>query len=610
MADRRADRTKPALFAALLALLLLDAAWLGWGERLELAAGDRLLARHAATRAPDPDVVVVTIDERSLEALAPEFGRFPWPRSAYAELAEGLVAQDAAAVVLDITFTEADVNNPDADAWFVETFTKDPRLFLPMVRLDPAADGAADALALDAHGEALGFARTDAAVAGARVALQLPFEQVAFAGRTGAINFLPDDDGIGRRYHVDLEAHGWLIPSLPARVVRALGGATPEARTVDIHWRGASGARPRRSFSDVLAALRAGEDAGVAGRIVVVGSDAQGMGDVRATPLDPLQPGVEVLAAAIETLRNGDALRRPPAPTASALALLMLGLVLALSLRGASPLRLGAALALATPLAAGAAYAAFDSDLRLPWLQPVLWGWLGVAGSAGADWVRERRARLETQQIFSRFVDARVVAQLVGAPGAALDRAGEQREISVLFSDIRGFTHFSETRPPAEVVAMLNRYFSRQVEVVFRHGGTIDKFIGDAIMAFWGAPVADPDHAKNAVAAALEMARVADEFAAELAAQGAPFGIGVGIHSGSAVVGFIGSENRLDYTAIGDTVNLASRIEGATKGVATVLVSDATRRLCGDAFSFEARGTFKVKGRDAEVDLFEPRARA
>ena len=147
---------------------------------------------------------------------------------------------------------------------------------------------------------------------GARVALQLPFEQVAFAGRTGAINFLPDPDGIGRRYHVDLEAHGWLIPSLPARVVRALGGTTPAARAVDIHWRGAAGARPRRSFSDVLAALRAGEDAGVAERIVVIGSDAQGMGDVRATPLDPLQPGVEVLATLIDNSVNRSSVGEVP----------------------------------------------------------------------------------------------------------------------------------------------------------------------------------------------------------------------------------------------------------------------------------------------------------
>jgi len=609
VAERPLDRTKLALFAALLALLLVDAVWLGWGGRLELTAGDRLLARHAASRAPDPDVVVVTIDERSLETLAPEFGRFPWPRSAYAELAEGLVAQGAVAVVLDVTFTEADVNNPDADAWFVETFSKDPHLFLPMVRLDPAADASPDALSLDEHGAALGFARTDAAVPGARVALQLPFEQVAFTQRIGAINFLPDADGVGRRYHVDLEAQGWLIPSLPARVVRALGGRPPEARDADIHWRGAFRARPLNSFSDVLARLREGADAGVTGRIVVVGSDAQGLGDFRATPLDPLQPGVEVLAAAIETFKNGDALRRPPPGTTTLLSLVALALIYWFSQRGASPLRLGAALAVATPLAAGVAYAAFADDRRLPWLQPVLWGWFGVAGGAGADWVRERRSRLQTELTFSRFVDSRVVAQLIGSPGAALDRAGEQREISVLFSDIRGFTHYSESRPAAEVVAMLNRYFSRQVEVVFRHGGTIDKFIGDAIMAFWGAPVADPRHAEHAVAAALEMARVADEFATELAAQGAEFGIGIGIHSGNAVVGFIGSENRLDYTAIGDTVNLASRIESATKGVATVLVSDATRGLSGDAFAFEARGTFKVKGRDAEVDLFEPRAK-
>ena len=169
----------------------------------------------------------------------------------------------------------------------------------------------------------------------------------------------------------------------------------------------------------------------------------------------------------------------------------------------------------------------------------------------------------------------------------------------------------SESRTPEQVVAILNRYFTLQVEVVFRHGGTVDKFIGDCIMAFWGAPLDDPDQAKHAVAAALEMAEVLLDFRKDLGADLAEvFDVGIGIHTGQAVVGFMGSENKLDYTAIGDTVNLASRIEGQTKGVARVLVSAATKERCGGAFDFEPRGTYKVKGRAQPVDLFEPREKA
>jgi adenylate cyclase len=143
--------------------------------------------------------------------------------------------------------------------------------------------------------------------------------------------------------------------------------------------------------------------------------------------------------------------------------------------------------------------------------------------------------------------------------------------------------------------------------VIFRNGGTMDKFIGDAIMAFWGAPVDDPEQARHAVEAALEMCDTLLEFKQQLGEAGEHFDVGIGIHTGPAVVGFIGSENRLDYTAIGDTVNLASRIEGQTKGVARVLVSEETHRLCGEAFDFSDHGFYKVKGRTQEVQLLEPR---
>nr|WP_265584019.1 adenylate/guanylate cyclase domain-containing protein [Chitinimonas koreensis] len=208
--------------------------------------------------------------------------------------------------------------------------------------------------------------------------------------------------------------------------------------------------------------------------------------------------------------------------------------------------------------------------------------------------------------MFQRFLDPRVVGDLVARGEIDTGAIAESREITVLFSDIRGFTTLSETRSPEAIVSLLNRYFSTQVEIIFRHGGTLDKFIGDAIMAFWGAPVHDPDHARHAVAAAIEMSQALVRFKAELTDLGQDFDIGIGLNSGPAVVGFVGSNDRLDYTAIGDTVNLASRIEGQTKGVARVLVAESTRLAAGEAFAYRDCGLHHVKGREQEVRLFEP----
>jgi len=181
-----------------------------------------------------------------------------------------------------------------------------------------------------------------------------------------------------------------------------------------------------------------------------------------------------------------------------------------------------------------------------------------------------------------------------------------EKEVTIFFSDIRGFTDFSEGHTPEEVVSMLNEYFEVMVKIINDNGGVVDKFIGDAIMAVWGAPVSDPEHARKAVAAALDMSKALEQFKRELGGDLA-FDIGIGLNSGKAVVGFIGSNERLDYTAIGDVVNLASRIEGETKGVARVLVSDATRQLCQSNFVFEPKGLHHVKGREQGVNLYEPK---
>jgi adenylate cyclase len=428
------------------------------------------------------------------------------------------------------------------------------------------------------------------------------------------INFLEDPDGVGRRYYLRSDAYGWEIPSLPARVAQDLGYEVPEGESILLAWRGGVGTFKHVSYSDLH------RDFGRKNRerpadefrdkIVIVGTAASGLHDLRVTPIASLYPGAEIIATALDNLKNGRWMTRAPEAVPVALALALIGLRLLAFGRRWNAARLAAVLGLASALLAWASYGAVGRGSLVPVLEPLLFAWAFFFAASLIEYLREKRTREQAVKLFSRFLNPQVVSQLVDQGATPESLSGQEKEVTVLFSDIRGFTTHSETHTPGEIVALLNRYFDRQVEVVFRHGGTLDKFIGDCVMAFWGAPVARPDHARAAVAAALEMVEVLEAFKRELAAQGSDlaeaFDVGIGVHSGRAVVGFIGAERKLDYTAIGDTVNLASRIEGLTKGVSRVLASRDTAEACGSAFDFAPRGSYKVKGRTQEVELFEP----
>jgi adenylate cyclase len=340
---------------------------------------------------------------------------------------------------------------------------------------------------------------------------------------------------------------------------------------------------------------------------VIIGSAASMLQDLRVTPLSSLYPGVEILATAIDNLKNGRWMRRAPVFVPMSLAALLVLPLFGLFRARRHVMESGAGLALVSALLLGASYFSLGAGLLLPVLVPLLFAWLYYLFGALLAYLHEMKTRQEAVRLFSRFLNPNVVKRIVEQGETIESLSGKTCKVSILFSDIRGFTTLSETRPPQEIVSLLNRYFSRQVEVIFRHGGTLDKFIGDCIMAFWGAPIEDESHARHAVAAALEMEQVLRDFKAELGEAGRSFDVGIGINSGTAVVGFIGAEQKLDYTAIGDAVNLASRIEGLTKEAgARILVSRETMEACQGSPGFASRGSFKVKGRAQEVELFEP----
>jgi adenylate cyclase len=601
------NASKCALFAVMLVLAAVELFALQWLKPLENHVLDSFVRQQAAKVMPDPEIVIVNIDDASLASMEEVAGSWPWPREVHGDLLRGMQRQKPKAIVFDLAFTERDLYRPDSDRAFNAALEGNTNVYFPLVRLPPQMDSAGDRA--DEVAPLLGIKRTARANPEARIALHPPKAVDAAFWRTGTINFSKEDDGIGRRYDLYIDADGWQIPSLPARVAADLHYPIPPGPDMLLAWSGSLRGHTRIPYAalyhdfDREHGLRLPNE--LTGKIVIIGSDASTMNDLRATPISSLYPGVQILATAIDNLKNRRAMHRVPS-WAVGLGTLASMLVLLWHFVSSHNLveRVTLPLVAMTLLIVAGMWWGAGRLVLVPAVSALILVWTYFFLGALQNYLSERKSRLATEQMFSRFVNPHVVKELV--TNGTLLREGESREITVLFSDIRGFTTLSENRTPQEVVQLLNRYFTLQVEVVFRHGGALDKFIGDCIMAFWGAPLDDPQHARNAVSAALEMAEVLHKFKVELGREDADFDVGIGIHSGPAVVGLIGSDQRREYTAIGDTVNLASRIEGLTKGVSRILVSEATMKLCGSSFSFTPYGAFEVKGRAQQVHLFGP----
>ena len=604
---RRALHAALGLLLAALALAELQGPRLL--EALDNRFGDVLLRWHAQGRVPPQDVVIIDIDQPSLKdpQMFELAGAWAWPRVIHAELITALARQQPRAILLDLILSPPDRFRPENDAALAEALAFE-RAYVPMVLLEDSAQQAPLALAPPAMGIRPGpGARPDA-----RYGIDGPTALPPEVWRTGYINFIKDDDGIGRSTELGRDVQGWWIPHLLGRVAHDLGLPQPPQPRFRLHWYGRE--FTRIPYARAYLATQTGDGQlpfDARGKVIIIGATASGLHDFVPTPVAATTPGPFVLATGVANLAQGDWLRPAPAWASPALAL---GLVAALGLAFAARLPQAATMAgfaLAVLLALAGALAALQAQVYWIPVSALVLGGVALLAFGLLSARLEMAQRRHVQAMFARFVDPRIATALSEPAQVAQAQVSASREVTVLFSDIRGFTSLSEHRRPEEIVALLNRYFEMQVEVIFRHQGTLDKFIGDAIMAFWGAPMAQPQHAVLAVQAALGMAEALERFAGDLAREdpAVRFAIGIGVHTGPAVVGFLGTPRRLDYTAIGDTVNLASRIEGCTKGVATVLVSEATRAQCGEAFDFIDRGAFEVKGREQAVRLFEPRPR-
>jgi adenylate cyclase len=581
--------------AALVAGLL---AATGVFERLELKALD-LLFLLRGPHVPSPKIVIVGVDYESLQVLG---SSWPWPRRYHARLIERL--REARAIGLDFLFTQD--SDPGQDRSLAE--------------------------AARAAGNVVWASHFSLAKEG-RFVVESQVEPIpalrAASPDFGYVNFPLDRDGVVRRvaplklYHdrvfrsfslVVLERAGLARSVVTASGIRqgTDGPMVPvdKESAVLINYAG-----PPRSFRQfpyhrVLRGEVPPET--FRGKLVLVGGVSSTLMDSFVTPFfSPLfgneqMAGVEVHANVIDTMLAGRYLTRAAAWVNAAVLLVLGGVV------GASAATLRARWAIALSAALGLGHAAWGVGSFLTkgyWLNivaPAATIPLALACAGIYRFVREEQLKGVVKRSLERYVSVEVAREILER-GDEVELGGIRRRITVAFCDIRGFTTLSEHRSPEEVVDLLNRFFTRISRPILRHGGTLDKYIGDAIMAFWGAPMAREDDPIRSVRCALEMLRESAAFSVELEAQGeAPLTIGIGINTGWAIVGNIGSPDRMGYTAIGDTVNIASRLQDLTKEHrADLLISDSTFKEIDDLFEAEWIGLVSVKGRTEPVGVYK-----
>lgn len=546
---------------------------LGFARGLDLRLQDAFLTKQRA----NSDIVIVAIDNKSIQ----ELGVWPWPREFHAELIDKLLIAQVEAIGYDVTFSET--SNTVSDQALADSLAR-------------AKEKTHIVLAGEAVielNEETGFQATS---------LLLPLAQFAdLVDGFGPTTLLPDADGVVRAAPLAVQKNGELV----AFFAPVITEQEVVSQIYQIPFVGDAGSYSTVSFVDVLKGRV--EQNVLAHKLVLVGATAPDLHDEYLTPFrgNGATPGVEIQANIIQGLRQAREIMSLSTTERSSL-IFLLGL-LVIGLSAVLRLRLSIAINSAMLLAYFiVAFALTSEDILLPGLMPVtlLIGLTGV--DIIARYKEEFSRRAFVQKAFGHYISPKMVEQLVQGD-VPLELGGVKKELSILFSDIRGFTSLSEKLSPEELVSLLNEYLDTMTQVILEEEGTVDKYIGDAIMAFWGAPIPVKNHHEKAVRAALRMKHALAELQRRWALAGKPkINIGIGINSGLVVVGNIGSTKRFDYTVIGDNVNLASRLEGLTKLYElTLLITQATRQHLPENIVTRPIDFVAVKGKKEPVRIFE-----
>ena len=600
------------------------------------------------TRQP---VAIVDIDERSLAQV----GQWPWPRTRIAELIARLSAQGTVVTGFDIVFSEPDrlsppriaADNPSIPDTIRESLSAMPSNEAAMAKAmqssrvvlgetisrareancDPQADG-------ETPHAAVGPDPKGSLVAFTRLVRNLETLTAAAAGR-GLFTANPDPDGVFRRVPLVFNACDSLRLTLTLEMLRIATGGKPFLLRSDAAgissvnvggvaiptdqlgrlWPWFSQTQPARyvSATDVLSgSLPAGR---LAGHLVIVGTSSVGLEDYRATPIDAAMPGVEIHAQILETILTGQYLVRPNYAIGMELVFVGIAGLLAIIILpwiGAVRAALAAIIA-ASAFGAGSYFAFTEYRLLIDPTYPIGATLTLFVAMATGNYIREEFERRRIRSAFGQYLAPAMVEKLESDP-ESLNLGGELRELTILFTDVRGFTALSESykSDPEALTHLMNEFLSVMSEAIIEHVGTVDKYMGDAIMAFWNAPLETPDHELHACHAAIAMQANVKELNRRRLENwqdgDLPFHeivVGVGVNSGDCVVGNMGSAMRFDYTAIGDTVNLASRLEGQSKpfGVPIVL-GQATALAVQDEVAVLEIDKIRVKGKGEPEHIY------
>jgi adenylate cyclase len=596
-------------------------------------------------------VVIVDIDEASLKAV----GQWPWPRTTVADLVSHITALGAVAIGFDIIFAEPDRMSPAiAERSFrgidpetrakLDSLPSNDEALAEAIKHSRVVIGQAGTDTFEPKAQSEAALQTGFAVRGPDPSPYLvtfagllrnvpPIEQAA-AGR-GLFSINPERDGIIRRVPVIMMAQGSLVPSLSMELLRVVSGSSAILVRVDdagvqsvavpglevptdrngqfwVHFNKHDPAR-YVSAKDVLQGNLPADR--LSGRVVLIGTSAIGLLDLKTTPLDAAIPGVEVHAQILESVLSKSSLVNPNYAIGAELALAVLfGLAIIVA---APMLPASIVIVLGGCLIAGliglSLYLFVEHNLLIDFTYPLISSWLIYLVLTFVNYFREQKQRRQIRSAFGYYLSPHMVEQLARSP-EKLVLGGEERRMTILFSDVRGFTTISEyyKDDPQGLTRLMNRFLTPLTNAIIERKGTIDKYIGDAIMAFWNAPVDDDEQEANACEAALEMLSRAevlnDELKRETEANGGvymPLRIGIGLNTGPCVVGNMGSDFRFNYSVLGDTVNLASRLEGRTKDYRIpVVIGARTAEGAKQRFAVMEVDLIMVKGKKQPEAVF------
>ena len=620
-------------------------------EFLEMKTLDIRLQLSDKNITANEDIVVVLVDEASLQSMKKMVGRWPWPRSMFAELISFFGQAEAKAVLFDVLFTEpqdarsAEGELGEDDFFLVET-TMESGMAIHAAQFlldteDEVNKNLLDQPLPDIYKERFAYPNIRVKK-GARLkqsnVFYLPFTELyETADQVGIVEFGADADGIYRRSHLLREYMGSYFPVLSLAMIEKL--YPPESITlsqnelrfgdmeIPLQNDGTFLINMKKEFvtysiGGILSTINQmaqGEydkmlftPEEFKDKIVIIGASAAGIEDLKHTSTGADVPGVLLHASIISNLMDQDYIHQGY-ETAIFIFMFFACVIIAIGILGFQSLVLQSILPLVIALlyTLVSYYLMDEYRILIPLVIPLVAFGTVFTGSYIYVSATEGKERRKTRKMLSQYVSPHVLSEVMDKSKSVLTaEVGALEELSILFSDIRSFTSFSEMVEVSQVVEQLNYYLSEMVDVVFEHKGTLDKFIGDAVMAFWGAPIVTPTHAKQSTLAALQMIERLEAINKYFDEKGYPhFHIGVGIHTGKVILGNIGSDKKLDYTVIGDSVNLASRMEGLTKQYGCpILISESTYAQVADEIPCRVIDAVRVKGKDKPIRLYQPLA--